>query len=980
MSREGRGSRKKKPSHLIINNPYAAPRKYWKYDRQRQSFDQAPGRRPAGYVIASPGQANANDPGVFVEIALVNQIRPRVDKWREDKYPGVSATTRTLLEHWNDHDQRDRSKRFFFCQLEAIETLIWLTEAPASDRVGIDIPGDGGPFKRLCSKMATGSGKTIVMAMLIAWQVLNKAANNQDALFSKNVLIVAPGLTVRKRLEVLKPEGPDNYYDLFNVVPDSLMQMLRSNAKIRIVNWHKLTWDSEEKVAKKKGVDKRGTKSDDAWLRDVLDDMSKARGIVVINDEAHHAWRVPADADLTGVSKDEKEEATRWVGGLDRIQRARGILTCFDLSATPFVPSGKKSSEEALYGWIVSDFGLNDAIESGLVKTPRVVVRDDALPDATTYKPKLYHIYAAIDQHGNRIRDDLNRNAEPYEPLPQLVNNAYMLLGKDWLETRNKWHDAWKKKGKKEGRPFVPPVMITVANRIETAARVKHAFDHEDVFIPELCKPELTLQIDSEALGKAEAQEEAIAIGSRSGGEDDEEGSGRKLTKAEQAERLRLMVVTVGKAGEPGANIQHVISVAMLSEGWDAKTVTHIMGLRAFTSQLLCEQVVGRGLRRTSYDIEKAGVADEGTAVGQTMELPFMFKPEYVNVFGVPFAFMPHEETGTPPPPPPQGIEIQAMPERADAMQISWPQVIRIEHVLRPTLSLDPARVPVIEIDAAHVSQLAEMAPTVDGKQDWSKVTEIKLLELAERFRYQKLIFEAARKLFEAESRSWKGSPEILLGQLIYLVERFVRSDRISITPNLFAQSDLHRRVLLALSMSRIVQHLNTAIQEANTQSRQLVLDENWPIRSTGDMRKWFTSRPCEITRRSHISHCVYDSTWEACEAHRFDSSDTAGMVQSWARNDHLGFEIRYIFAGGVSRHRPDYLIRLQNRRTLVLEVKGENTPRDLAKRAALKEWVDAVNGDGRFGQWCWDVSRSASDILDILSKHAACTGPCVGE
>jgi len=954
----------KKPTHLIVNNPYTAPKRYWKYDRQRQSFELASGRRPAGYTMASPGAVAHDDPGVFVEIELVNQIRPRVDAWREAGYAGVTATTRTLLEHWRDIDQREATKRFFFCQLEAIETLIWLTEAPAAERVGIDVPGDGGPFTRLCNKMATGSGKTIVMAMLIAWQVLNKAAANQDSRFSKNILLIAPGLTVRKRLEVLKPEGPDNYYDLFKIVPDSLMQTLRSHGRVRIINWHKLTWDSDAKLARKKGVDKRGAKSDEAWLRDVLDDMAKARNLVVINDEAHHAWRIPAGATISGISKEEKEEATKWVGGLDRIHRARGILTCFDLSATPFVPSGKKSSEEALYGWIVSDFGLNDAIESGLVKTPRVVVRDDALPDARTYKSKLYHIYAATDEHGNRIRDDLNRNAEPQEALPSLVLNGYMLLGKDWLETKARWA--------RNGHP-VPPVMISVVNRIETAARIKHAIDHEYILLPELCKPELTLQIDSDALGKAEAQEEAISLTASS----DEEGEGesgegprKKLTKAQQAELLRRMVDTVGKPGEPGAHIQHVVSVAMLSEGWDAKTVTHIMGLRAFTSQLLCEQVIGRGLRRTSYDIERAGVGDEAPKLGQTRELPFQFKPEYVNVFGVPFTFMPHEESGDPPPPPPPAIRVEALVERAEQYQISWPQVVRIEHVLTPRLHVDWSSVPVLEMDAAHTVQLAELAPTVDGKADTTKLTEIQLRDLAERFRLQKIVFEAGRKLFEEELSAWRGTPDFLLGQLIQIVEQFLRSDRLSITPHLFAQSDLHRRVLLALNMTRVVQHVKTALREANTESRELVLDENWPIRSTGDMRPWHTSRPCEPTRRSHISHCVYDQSWEAAEAHWLEHRDTAPIVAAWAKNDHLGFEIRYVFAGGVAKYRPDFLIRLHDGRILVLEVKGQSTPRDDAKRQALKEWVDTVNADGRFGRWCCDVSFSPGDVLDILQRY----------
>lgn len=957
----------KKPTHLIINNPYKPPSEYWQYDRQTQTFELVKGRRPAGYVMSTPGFSGHDDPGVFVEIKLVNQIRPRVDAWRLAKYPGITATTRALLEHWNNIDQREPNRRFFFCQLEAIETLIWLVEAPAAKRVGIDVPGDGGPFTRLCSKMATGTGKTIVMAMLIAWQALNKAANNQDARFSKNILLIAPGLTVRKRLEVLRPEGKDNYYDLFKIVPDSLMQTLRAHGRIRIVNWHKLTWDSPEKIAKKKGVDRRGAKSDEAWLRDVLGDMGRAKNLVVINDEAHHAWRIKPGQSLEGVSRDDRDEATKWIAGLDRIHRARGILTCFDLSATPFVPSGKRSSSEALFDWIVSDFGLNDAIESGLVKTPRVVVRDDALPDTRTFKSKLYHIYAALDEKGNPIRDDLNRSVEPQESLPPLVSNAYYLLGADWLETKKKWEEA--------GHP-VPPVMISVTNRIETAARIKYAIDHGKILLPELCKPELTLQVDSDALSKAEAQEETIALAQESDESGDDGEPKKPLNAKEQGELIRRMVATVGQPGEPGGHLQHIISVAMLSEGWDAKTVTHIMGLRAFTSQLLCEQVVGRGLRRTNYDIMKGGIGDDGTDSGDTPELPFMFKPEYVNVFGVPFTFMPHEEAGEPPPPPPPSIRVEALPERADQYQISWPQVIRIEHVLASKLSVDWRSVPALEIDAAHYSQIAELAPTVAGKADISRITEIELAGLAERFRYQKIVFESAGELFAEMTNAWQGTKEILLGQLVRIVEQFLHSDRLAITPNLFAQSDVHKRVLLALSMSKIVQHLKIAIRAGNTESRRLVLDEGRPIRSTGDMRPWYTSRPCEPTRRSHISHCVHDGTWEAFEAHWLDHRETEQIVSAWAKNDHLGFEISYVFQGGVAKYRPDYLIRYHDGRVLVLEVKGRMTPRDVAKRAAMSEWVAAVNADGRFGQWCNDVSESPSDFLDILAKHQAAPQP----
>jgi type III restriction enzyme len=570
---------------LIVNSPYEEPQRYWRYNRESRTFTLVEGeRRPAGYVIASESSKAFDDPGVFVEIPLVNQIRPRVRAWRQAGYPGVTGITGHLLEQWRNPEEFE-TRQFFFCQFEAVETLIWLTEAPPAERVGIEVPGDGGAFRRLCAKMATGSGKTLVMAMVITWNILNKVTYPQDARFSRNVFVVAPGLTVKSRLAVLEPSHPANYYAAFRIVPDPLMEALRQG-RVIVRNWHALNWETEEKIRRKRSVDKRGAKSNEAYVRDVLGEMASAQNILVINDEAHHAWRVPAESKIKGVSKDELDEATKWVGGLDRINEARGILTAYDFSATPFAPSGKKSSEEALFGWIVSDFGLNDAIESGLVKTPRVVVRDDAIPSAKTYKSRLYHIY-----NDPEVKDDLNRRAEPPEPLPDLVINAYYLLGYDWRATARTWADAGLK---------TPPVMISVANRTETAARIKYALDHKKVHIDELSDPGRTLHIDSKVLEQAEAAEEPVppveGQEENGGGQDDDDAPKRKLTRQQQAEMLRQQVDTVGQRGKPGEQIQNVISVGMLSEGWDAKTVTHIMGLRAFTSQLLCEQVVGRGL------------------------------------------------------------------------------------------------------------------------------------------------------------------------------------------------------------------------------------------------------------------------------------------------------------------------------------------------------------------------------------------------
>ena len=921
---------------LIVNSPFEEPAMHWSYDREYRLFTLTEGRRPAGYIVATEGSKSFDDPGVFVELPLVNQIRPRLKAWREAGYSGVTGITKRLLEHWHDADQRDSSRRFFFCGLEAIETLIWLSEASPAEKQGIVIPNDGGPFSRLCTKMATGSGKTNVMGMVISWQVLNKVTYPQDKRFSKNVFVVAPGLTVKSRLQVLIPDSPGNCYDEFSMIPQGLREKLRQG-KVIVRNWHALNWETDGQITRKRSVDKRGAKSDEAYVREVLGEMASARNIIVINDEAHHAWRVPAESKVKGVAKADIEEATKWIGGLDRIHRTRGILNCYDLSATPFAPSGKKSSEEALFEWIVSDFGLNDAIEAGLVKTPRVVVRDDALPNVADYKSRLYHIYMDPD-----VKDDLNRKAEEHDPLPDLVTNGYFLLGTDWLEAAKSW---------KEQGYEVPPVMITVANRTETAARIKYAFDHGRIRISELNSPERTLHIDSKVLEKAEAQDEALSLG---GGNTDHEDDGpeRKLTKQQQAELLRQMVDTVGKVGKPGEAIQNVISVGMLSEGWDCKTVTHIMGLRAFSSQLLCEQVVGRGLRRTSYDVNP----ETG-----------LYEPEYVNIFGIPFTFLPHEGGDGPPPPPPSPkTRIEPVPEKRH-YEISWPNIIRIDHVFRPTLSLELDSVEILPVDAKNTATIAQMAPILAGKPDLTRLSEIDLAEMAREFRLQKIIFEIARDEYDQIKPTWKGNREFLLAQLIQIVEDFLRSDRIVIKPALFNQDPLRRRVLMTLNMNRIVQHIWEAIRFQNTEKLEPVFDSEQPIRSTGGMPTWYTGKPCEPTKRSHISHCVYDSTWEASESFELDHNE---LVTAWVKNDHLGFEIVCVYSGIVRKFRPDFLIRLANGTILVLEVKGEDTEQNKTKRRFLDEWVDAVNQHGGFGQWVADVSFSTSDIADILAKH----------
>lgn len=914
---------------LIINSPFEEPKHHWSFERDTRTFLKKDGRRPAGYVVATQAAKTFDDPGLFIEIPLVNAIRPRVKKWREAGYPGITGITKRLLEYWYDPEER-KDRRFFYCQLEAMETLIWLNEAPESEKTGIVIPSDGSLFKRICSKMATGSGKTIVMSMLIAYHILNKVTYLQDKRYSKNIFIIAPGLTVKSRLQVLIPAGHNNYYDEFNVVPPALLDKLRQG-KVKIENWHSLAWDTEEKLAKKKTVDKRGAKSDEAYVREVLGDMANANNILVINDEAHHAWRVQPELKVKREFEDQKNEATIWVGGLDRIHRARNILTCYDFTATPFSPSGKQSSEEALFEWIISDFGLNDAIESGLVKTPRVVIRDDAKLTAD-YKSRFYHIY-----NDEEVKVDLNQKALETQPLPDLVLQAYYHLGLDWLETKKDWDLSGQK---------TPPVMITVANRTETAARVKYAFDHKRIKIDDLCIPDKTLHIDSKVLDIAESKTEVITSEKT---DSDEDSPSKKLNKQEQAELLRKTVDTVGQTGEPGEQIQNVISVGMLSEGWDAKTVTHILGLRAFSSQLLCEQVVGRGLRRTSYEVNP--------------ETGF-YEAEYVNIFGVPFTFLPHEEMdGPPPPPPPPKNKVEPVKEKIQH-EITWPNVIRISHIYKPKLSLEITKVKDIEIDAYKTATLSELAPVIDGKPDISKLTEIDMEKLGKDFRWQKIIFETARDVYDQMATTWKGNKEYLLAQVIKLVENFINSDKIYVSPPLFDTDETRRRILITLNMTKIVQHLWEAIRFENTDEITPVFDSDYPIRSTSQMKTWYTGRPCESTKKSHINLCVFDSTWEASEAFELDRNEN---VASWVKNDHLGFEIHYVFNGIVKKYRPDYLIKLVNGENLVLEVKGEDSQENRTKREFLDEWVKAVNSHGGFGKWKWAVSKNPADLKKIL-------------
>lgn len=893
---------------LIINSPYEEPKGYWKYNRETQGFDRVEGRRPAGYIKATASSRRSfDDPGEFVEIELVNKIRPRIKKWREAGYPNVTGTTKKLFEYWHNPD--NRMYQPFWCQMEAVETAIWLTEATEADRQGIEIP-ENGDWQRQCLKLATGTGKTIVMTMLIAWQALNKNANPKDARFSKHILVIAPGITVRDRLEVLLPSDEHNYYEEFGIVPPNMWQELLS-ATIAVKNWHALAPINEGYGPK---VVKKGPEGDEAFVRRTLPEFGGATGILVVNDEAHHCHRPTGDEEAS-----EKEKATIWIDGIDRINRARGVVRAYDLSATPFKPTGRNAQDEKLFSWIVSDFGLNDAIEAGLVKTPKIAVRDDSINTDQNFRSKLFHLYP-------HVKDDLNRRAEATELPPDLVSNALNILGADWLKTKEDWaeHD----KGTK-----VPPVLISISNRTETAARIEHFLTQGFGAVPELGERDKLLRIDQDALDKVEAEE-------------DESFTGKKKDLVQQQ---RDKFNTVGKDGEPGEQIQGVIGVNMLSEGWDARNVTHILGLRAFTSQLLCEQVVGRGLRRQSYDLNEEG----------------LFDPEYVTVFGIPFTFLPVEDSGPRQPREDRPkTKIEPVPERKER-EIKWPHVLRVDYKLNYYLDIDWDKVEPLVLSPQDAPSVVEVAPVIEGKPNLAGITEVNLDRLSDQHRVQSAIFRATASLVNKYKNNWAGDTGNQIAQLSRIITKFLESDKLEIKIPQFEGTDKLRQIMIALNMQKIVNHLDSIIKQSSKEEPMAILDSARPLRSTATAPIWYTTKPTQPVSKSQLSHIVIDSSWEGIGL-EFERDRIPGL-EAWAKNDHIGFEIKYLWQGQLHTYYPDHLIKFKGNRYILLEVKGQKTEQDKAKWAAAEEWVRAVNAEGNFGTWEFKALEDPKDLFEVV-------------
>jgi type III restriction enzyme len=947
----------------ILNSPFHEPARHFDFSGPAPRIVQ--GRRAAGYhgVPRTEQTHGAIASHAFLPLPLANEIRERVRAWRERGYPNVTTTTRDLVEHWNRADRRP----LFFCQREAVETIIWLTEGTPADRQGIEVPTDipndlesaqksYGQLRRYCAKMATGSGKTIVMGMVCAWSILNKLVHRQDTRFSDAVLIVGPNLTVKERLRVLDPNRTDNYYDAFDLLPRGYRDML-SQGRVFITNWHAFAVRDDDR---KRGIVQRGRESDAAFVRRVLGrDLGGSQSVLVINDEAHHAYRpappAPEKDDAPGqpdLSADEKreveefaEEATVWVGGLDRINKVRGIRLVVDLSATPFYLKGTGYPEGSPLPWTVSDFGLVDAIESGITKVPRVPVADDSgRPD-----PKYFHLWRQIMTRLPQSERETNKRRAKPEAVWREAQGALTTLADKWQATAEHFDES--------AHP-VPPCLIVVAANTALAGVVADAVKRGDVI--DALSGDLTFAIDSKVLAEAEVAED-----------------GGTVDKTKQL--LRLTIATVGKpawpdnrspegyedlATPPGKDIRCVVSVGMLTEGWDASNVTQILGLRAFSSQLLCEQVVGRGLRRMSYDIDPA---------------TGMLVPEYCDVFGIPFEVIPVQ--GTKPaaaPRPPPSTLVQALEERKQFM-IEFPRVEGYVRDVKARIRCNVAAIPALkiepQIEPTAVVVRTQMGWTV-GKANASTggSETLRRERFYEEHRVQRTAFEISRDITEVlsgrrakpgaarrkeEASVW--SEQGLFPQVLAIVERYI-ADRV--TPASAARVE---EIALARYRDIMLDRLLTAIEPDVDEGEAALLpriDRHRPIGSTSEVQ-FRTNKPTKATTKSHLSHVVLDSlVWEGAAAFHLEQLP---FVLAYAKNDRLDFEILYEWQEKTLKYIPDFLAVVEagdgRRVTVILEMKGFETEQDRAKWAAAMQWVRAVNNHGGFGLWDHRVCKEPNAL-----------------
>ncbi|GMV50581.1 MAG: hypothetical protein AMXMBFR67_21240 [Nitrospira sp.] len=1022
----------------ILNSPFREPQEHW-HIVEGEDPEKRPGRRPAMYFYRDPKVKPEKEygtvAGTAIELKLVNRIRTQVKKWRLDGYPGVTRTTSELLQWWQ---REGRDKRLFFAQLDAVETVIFLAEARADFRQGIDVPQEElskdkqaqgfAAFRRYACKMATGSGKTTVMGMVAAWSILNKVNDRSDARFSDVVLVVCPNVTIKNRLRELDPEeGEASLYRTRDLVPSHLMPLL-TQGRVLVTNWHVFELQSTQtggisaRVTKAgvevrtketitigpKSTTARGTRyltlddlyrqaaaglltilgeereqdgalkkvtvesrryveSDAAFVNRILGrEVGGKQNILVMNDEAHHAYRIARDErdedeeDLFGEVEEADDffkEATVWVEGLDRIHKHRGINFCLDVSATPYFLGRVGQDTNRPFPWVVSDFGLIDAIESGLVKIPQLAVRD------TTGKeiPGYFNIWHwMLPQLSPAERGGKKANPKP-EAILKYAHHPIAMLGGLWEKEREDWSV-----NREDPRP---PVFILVCKNTQIAKVLYEwlAEDKAPTGIPPVKIEgfrnkggQYTIRVDSKVVRESDSGETKNdevrwmrftldTVGRQSWPSD---RVGRPIYPEgfkELAEKLRR------PDSPPGRDVRCIVSVGMLTEGWDCNTVTHIIGLRPFMSQLLCEQVVGRGLRRASYELGP----DE------------RLTEEVAKVFGVPFEVIPFKASPQGQPKPTvKRFHVHALPSKA-YYEIKFPRVEGYTQAIRdkitvdwdrvPSLVLDPGRIPPeVEVKGLHSTLQGKLTLGGPGRRD-----TVSLEELRAKCRLQEVVFDLATAL----TRSYAAQPTCrvpihrLFPQLVRIVGRFI--DQKVEAPPPTSTKDVLLSPYYGWAIERLLPHVHgdTTVGEVPEVPRY---EATRGPGSTADVDFW-TGREVREVTKSHLNYVVADTLqWEQSAAYVLD---THPNVDAFVKNSGLGFAIPYLDNGLMHDYVPDFIVRLKHTQShhLLLEIKGFD-PREDVKRAAAERWVAAVNADGAHGTWGYVLVKKISDLSRVLT------------
>jgi type III restriction enzyme len=997
----------------ILNSPYVYPAQHWELDETGQPTSHIlPLRRPAKYITPIPkpkkqkrgqrdlvfdeGKGISTEDQQYDPTPIINELRAHVDRWRDLKNPNqwnVTPETARLLQHWRGYAFND--VRPFFCQIEAVETAIWLTEVAPGTKEGrrfLDYlraanersnPG----LSRLALKLATGAGKTTVMAMIIAWQTINAVRRSNSKHFTRGFLIVTPGITIKDRLRVLQPNDPDSYYRSRELVPADMLPDL-GRAKIVITNYHAFKLREELEVSKgtrallkgRTGPEIKTLETEGKMLQRVMGGLMGMKNVLAINDEAHHCYRerprteTDEAEDLKGDEKEEaeknKEAARLWISGLEAVNRKLGLPRVFDLSATPFFLSGSGYAEGTLFPWTMSDFSLMDAIESGIVKLPRVPVSDN-IPnnEVPVFRNLWEHIRTAMPRKGRAKATGL----DPLN-LPVALQTALEALYGHYKQT----FDLWAKAG-----ISVPPCFIVVCNNTSTSKLVydfisgfEYPEDAEGRTAPPwLGKFELfrnydehgnklprprTLLIDSEQLESGEGlddrfREMAADEVERFRWEMRERGDAAGAQNITDQDLLREVMNTVGKKDRLGESIRCVVSVSMLTEGWDANTVTHVLGVRAFGTQLLCEQVIGRALRRQSYDLNENG----------------LFNVEYADVLGIPFDFN-AKPVIAPPQPPRETIHVHAVSPDRDACEIRFPRVegYRVE--------LPEERLTAHFNDESTYALTPEVVGATRTRNEGiiGEGIDLTLVHTGD-VRHSTILYHLTTRLLMTKWRDPGGEPQFaLFGQLKRIARQWLEN-------YLICKGDTYPAQIMYLSLADIAcQKITAAITRGHSGERpiQAILDPYNPAGSTRHVsfntskaNRWRTD-----PRRCHVNWVVLDSDWEAelgrvAEAHP--------RVRAYVKNHSLGFEVPYQFGSESRRYRPDFIVLVDDGRGdgdllhLVVEIKGYRYEDAKEKKSTMETyWVPGVNNRGDWGRWAFaeltDFWTMESDFAAKIEQH----------